>query len=296
VLTDCKEVFEGLCWAGNGPENSETVYFQAKGKKLSPMIVAKMALTAKKITTRQYDFQMPSADEEARAEKLSESADQESAAETDKAEAPADLHAAYQARAAELTNDLKKALTSGTPAGKEAGLRFSEALTYARKKDFAQALALLDVVAQQIKQALAGQGAAKGIDPAAFAERWAAARAAWQNASDTVDNQIAQLQQALRAAPDDDLHEIAEFGLNAVTGNFKVPLQVAVREIDSAKGDALQGFITRARTIVADFQNHIQGSEQVLVCDENPFGVKVTIRASLGQALTQMQDALKAGA
>src|SRR5262249_35996319 len=116
------------------------------------------------------------------------------------------------------------------------------------------------------------------VDMAAFAQRWPAAREAWQNASDTVDAQIGQLQQALRASEDEDLQEIAEFGLNGVTGNFKVPLQVAIREIDSAQGDALQASITKARTIVANFQTHIQGSEQILVCDENSFGVKVTIR------------------
>src|SRR5262249_52954423 len=61
-----------------------------------------------------------------------------------------------QARVKAMTEDLKKAITSGTEAGKEARLRFSESQLFSRKQDFAQAMALLDVVEGQIKQALAG--------------------------------------------------------------------------------------------------------------------------------------------
>ena len=50
----------------------ETVYFQGKGKKLSAMIVTKMALTAKHATSQQYDFQMPSPEEEAKGDKLTD--------------------------------------------------------------------------------------------------------------------------------------------------------------------------------------------------------------------------------
>jgi hypothetical protein len=71
-LLDAGDVFEGVCWIGNRPENSETVYFQARGKKLSTALVTKMIKTAKTTTGRQYDFQIPSAEEEARAAKLPE--------------------------------------------------------------------------------------------------------------------------------------------------------------------------------------------------------------------------------
>ena len=69
---------------------------------------------------------------------------------------PVSLEAAYQRRVQELADDLKKAVATGSDAGKEAKLRFSEAQVFARKQDFAQATALLDVVEQQIKKALAG--------------------------------------------------------------------------------------------------------------------------------------------
>ena len=63
--------------------------------------------------------------------------------------------AAYQ-RVAALTGDLKKAIVSGTPAGNEAKLRFSESQVFSRKKDFAQAVSLLGIVEDAIKKALNG--------------------------------------------------------------------------------------------------------------------------------------------
>jgi hypothetical protein len=76
-LTDSGEFYEGICWTGNGPDKGETVYFQGKGKKLSAPIVTKMAKTAKSIAGRQYDFQLPSPEEEARAAQLTAGEDDE---------------------------------------------------------------------------------------------------------------------------------------------------------------------------------------------------------------------------
>ena len=44
------------------------------------------------------------------------------------------------------------------------------------------------------------------------------------------------------------------------------------------------------------FRTHLQNSEQVEVCDRNPFGVPVTIRATLVPALAQLAAALQAAA
>src|SRR5205823_4862219 len=79
---------------------------------------------------------------------------------------PSNPEAEYQTRVSALTNDLKKAITSGTPAGNEAKLRFSESQVFSRKKDFTQALALLNVVEEQIKKALASMPPEmKGTEP-----------------------------------------------------------------------------------------------------------------------------------
>ena len=109
---------------------------------------------------------------------------------------------------------------------------------------------------------------------------------AWRAASEAVDGQIAALQAALRQDGDEDLAEIAEFGLNAITANHKVRLMAAMREVDGgAPGDNLIKLIDA-------FAAHIATDERVEACDENPLGVAMSIRATLGPALAAMRAAL----
>ena len=104
----------------------------------------------------------------------------------------------------------------------------------------------------------------------------------WREAMEVVDRQIAALQAALRQTDDDDLHEIADYGLNAVTGGFKVRLTAAL--ISTAKDDAPQ---ERARlaTVADGFRTHLETESRVAACDDNPFGVSMSIRATLVPAL-----------
>jgi hypothetical protein len=131
-------------------------------------------------------------------------------------------------------------------------------------------------------------GGAKA-DPA----RWAAARAAWQDASDTVDAQMAALQKVLRDSGDEELEEIAEYGLNAVTDGHKVPLMTAIMEIGSGTPETLAKSGAKALAAVQAFKAHIESDERVAACDENP-DVPVTIRATLGPALAGLEAALAA--
>jgi hypothetical protein len=177
----------------------------------------------------------------------------------------------------------------------------------AKARDHAGALALLDRLEAAARAALAAPPPAAGgaaadepdddldadeaapIDEAAFRRGWPAARQAWQDASDAVDGQLAKLQTALKASGDTELVEIAEYGLNGVTGNHKVPLMASVRELDSAAGPKLAGAVSRAARIVAAFRAHLDGAETVAACDDNPFGVPVTIRKSIGGALQALE-------
>ena len=120
------------------------------------------------------------------------------------------------------------------------------------------------------------------------------AQSAWMEASDEVDEQITALQRKLREQDDEELHEIAEFGLNALTGNFKVPLMAALRDLDSANDDSLPGAAKKARDIVVKFKAHVASSPQIAACDDNPWSsdCKVTIVSTLGGALDEMDKAL----
>ena len=108
----------------------------------------------------------------------------------------------------------------------------------------------------------------------------------FRGASDTVDGQIAKLQAALRTTKDEDLVAIAEYGLNALTGNHKAKLIALEMELRRAAGPNLPKLATKALPVVAAFRSHLTGNEEVDACDDNPFGVTVTIKDTLGGAPT----------
>ena len=98
----------------------------------------------------------------------------------------------------------------------------------------------------------------------------------------------------MRASGDEELEGIAEFGLNGLTGDFRVPLMGAIHVINTANGDALKKAAANAHNILTGFRQHLNADKKVEACDENPFGVKVTIRETFGQGLDQLAQALSA--
>jgi hypothetical protein len=162
-----------------------------------------------------------------------------------------------------------------------------KAKSLADANKFAEATLLLDQLAAK---AASVPGSAPGTN--GFRQQWTAARQSWQDASDALDAQIAQLQQALRKSGDAELVEIAEFGLNGVTGNFKVPLMASIRDIDSAPPEGLKALAQKARGLVAKFAAHIESEERIMACEENPFGVTVSIRSTLKPALAKLEEVL----
>lgn len=131
-----------------------------------------------------------------------------------------------------------------------------------------------------------------GPEAPADLRRWQAVKATWARASDAADGQIAGLQAALRASDDPEYREIAELGLNGVTGNFKVPLLAALRDIDGSGGRPDAGAVRRLRGIVAGFINHLASDPRVDAVDDNELGVRVDIAGTLIPALEAMDEAL----
>lgn len=125
--------------------------------------------------------------------------------------------------------------------------------------------------------------------------RWKAARDAWSAANEAVDGQISALQAVLRKSGNDTLEEIAEFGLSGVTGNYRVPLAAALVELGPGDPAAMQKAGPKALKIINDFRAYLETSEKVEVCDANPFGTPVSIRATLGGALAELAASLEAG-
>ena len=126
-----------------------------------------------------------------------------------------------------------------------------------------------------------------------FKGQWQQSFAAWQDAIETVDKQMGALAAACRESKDPWLLRIADRGLAAVTANHKTPLMAACFEVAGTPADKLAGASAKARTAVANFAQHIATNPQVAGCDSNPFGVSVSIRATLGPALKSLSDALR---
>ncbi len=119
---------------------------------------------------------------------------------------------------------------------------------------------------------------------------------AWQEAREAVDSQIARLQKVLKDSGDRDLLEISEFGLNGVMGNFKVRLMASLPELSSAQGDGLRAAAAKALPIATGLHQHLQTEPRIEACDDNPFGVAVSIRSTLGAALNRLTAALQGAA
>ncbi len=129
-----------------------------------------------------------------------------------------------------------------------------------------------------------------------FRREWQQSLAAWREAIEDVDQQMAALGAACRSTKDPWLVRIAEMGLPAVTGNHKTPLMAACMDVTAAPPDKLPAAAAKAQQAVAAFAQHIATNPQVLGCDANPFGVKVSIRSTLGLALKSLNDTLRLAA
>ena len=133
-----------------------------------------------------------------------------------------------------------------------------------------------------------GQAGGSGGAPRAPGRAFGAACAEFQAASEAVDAQIGSLQAALRGQEDGELQEIAEYGLNALTGNHRVRLMAAL--IGAQRGNA--GDLAKLPALIAGRKDFLDEDDRVEACDDNPFGVAVSIRTTLGAALDRLGAAV----
>ena len=155
--------------------------------------------------------------------------------------------------------------------------------------ELAQAAWVLRVLGLSV----ATTGASAG-SPAAAAD-WRSVRAGWQDAIETVDGQITTLTAAMRASDDDAMEIIADRGMNALTGDHKVKLMAALMDLGSGDRAAMQKSGPKALAIARQFSAHIETDERIAACEDNPFGVPLTIRATIGPALATLIAAIEAG-
>jgi len=223
---------------------------------------------------------------------------------------------------AEFTTRLKALLprivaAAASKEGQAAKLLASEAGALVRSGDVAGAQAKLDLVDKLLARLAGGsspsptapqsapqpapQQALPTLDPRILAG-WRVARTRWQQASEMVDEQIDALRLAVlqHARKGDEfaeaMTEIADKGLNAITGDHRVKLAAALLEIGDGAGGKLQAHAAKARAQLQAFDRFLASSTQIAACELNPFEVEVSIRATLQPALNAMSKLLEQGA
>ncbi|MBC2836523.1 hypothetical protein [Paragemmobacter straminiformis] len=111
----------------------------------------------------------------------------------------------------------------------------------------------------------------------------------WRDAKETVDVSIGALQSALRGIDDPDLRRIADAGLNGVTDGLQTRLMAALFEYNAASGENRAKVAETLRGRAVDLRNMLETDPIIALCEDNPFGVKVAIRAPLIAALDKLE-------
>ena len=143
----------------------------------------------------------------------------------------------------------------------------------------------------RLQKLVASLGSVEPAKAVEFREPWALAKQVWEEAVADVRDQMVALQNGLMMSDDDELAEIGEFGLNAVTQNHLVPIRAALMEIDAAGADRLKTAAKRLQNLVVEFRKHVNESPKVKACEKNPLEIPVAI----GDTLEPGFDALENG-
>jgi hypothetical protein len=138
----------------------------------------------------------------------------------------------------------------------------------------------------------AAAAAASSASPAmAFREQWRAVRAAWTEAAYEADQQIGALVQHLRGSGDEDLTEIAEFGFVELM-DHKQRLGDAMLALEGADPEVAAKSAPAVLQLTSGLKSFVDSDVRVTASDNNPWGVAVSLRQTLGPVLADMEKTL----
>lgn len=193
--------------------------------------------------------------------------------------------AALRARGLELLPGLRALERTDPGRAKEIDAQLREFGQAVKGADVAHAEALLE----RLEQLSGGTGTAQGPDP----DRLRAARDAWNDAVEDTDRQLTSLVDVLRRTGNRDLADVADKIPTSVFGNTRVPLTAALMDLARATGGSRDAAAAKALKAAGRLRGHLAGDPQVLACDDNPFGVPVSLRATLGRALDAIETTIR---
>lgn len=112
--------------------------------------------------------------------------------------------------------------------------------------------------------------------------------AVWNTARESTDAGISALQAVLRSYKHPDLDNIADAGLNGVTEGNQTAIMRALMDFRAAApADRAKKAAALVQQVDA-YRGFLDGSKVITLCEKNPFGVSVAIRAPLGAALDKI--------
>ncbi len=117
-------------------------------------------------------------------------------------------------------------------------------------------------------------------------------REIWGTARDKADEQIEALKQRLSGMPDPELQRLATFSLSGTTSKRSWTLLAALSEVDGVPADRQPAARAKARSVIGEFRAYLQADPLIQLLDDNPLKELVTIRATLGAALTEIDQTI----
>lgn len=276
----------------------------ARAKALQPKIMATEGVTGEKlrqvfaIAVGQIRAQQPEAAGQS-FDKIEQalaklggmvSQGQETKAQSSEDPAAAERQKKFMDAALQMAERIKA--LGGGPARTDLGTRLRAIVETIRSGVTDQTvMAALRQLQEDLKLAEAGGGATdNSAPPAAKSDPMTI----WNSAKESTDAGITALQSALKGIPDPDLERIAEFGLNGVTEGNQVALMKHLFAFNQSSGEARLKAAAGLKAQCSEYRSFLAGSKLISLVDDNPFGVKLNLRATLGKALDDIDRAIAA--
>lgn len=112
----------------------------------------------------------------------------------------------------------------------------------------------------------------------------------WQQAKEAADVEIERLQAGFRATGHPLGRIISDQGLTGFSRRLFVPMVVALMEYDAAADPT--AVTAKALSALGGVQDFVARHPAIAVLERNPFGVSVTLRATLGAAVNRIAAAI----
>jgi hypothetical protein len=110
----------------------------------------------------------------------------------------------------------------------------------------------------------------------------------WATAKAQADAQISVLQKALNASGFDIMQKVAQSGIDKLTEGPAKSLTQALSDYDKAGADA----VGPVKSAVNEMRKVLEGDRIIAALDANPLKMPVSLRATLGGALDQIEASL----